>query len=161
MHEVTTLEQLHAAGASVPRPFAHAENAILMSYIGDGRQAAPLLAEVRLDPEEAEALLGEALSSIRLMLERGLIHGDLSAYNILYWEGAITLIDFPQVVDSQRNSDARSILRRDLTRLCEYFARQGAMRDPARLFDALWKQYGRLSRIDLEREEAEGLERRA
>ena len=68
----------------------------------------------------------------------GLIHGDLSAYNILYWEGAITLIDFPQDRQPQQPAVARDPARRDVTRLCEYFQRQGVSSDPARLADDLW-----------------------
>ena len=64
------------------------------------------------------------------MLQNGMIHGDLSAYNILYWEGEITLIDFPQVTDSRGNTHARDILARDVTRVCEYFADQGVDNDP-------------------------------
>ncbi|MCZ7543106.1 MAG: hypothetical protein M5R40_05990 [Anaerolineae bacterium] len=75
------------------------------------------------------------------MLERDLIHGDLSAYNMLYWEGAITLIDFPQVVNSRNNPNAYYILERDITRTCEYFARQGVACDPAAITEELWYRY--------------------
>ncbi len=71
-----------------------------------------------------------------------MIHGDLSAYNILYWEGKITLIDFPQVSNIETNSNAYFILERDITRTCEYFARQGLHRDAAVIMDRLWQRYG-------------------
>ena len=141
MHEYTTMERLYRAGANVPRPVASAENAILMSYYGDGIRGAPTLNEVTLDSDEAEVLFGQVLHNVELFLEHELIHGDLSAYNILYWEGAITVIDFPQVVDCSANCDAYSILERDIERVCDYFRRQGVQSDPCALLDALWCRY--------------------
>ena len=72
------------------------------------------------------------MRNIEIMLVNGMIHGDLSAYNILYWEGEITLIDFPQVTDSRVNRQAYLILERDIKRVCEYFAAQGVRTIPAR-----------------------------
>ncbi len=142
MHEYKAIERLHQAGAAVPRPIAAAENAILMSYHGNERLAAPTLNEVSLDPAEARSLFKEVLRNIELMLQHDLIHGDLSAYNILYWAGEIIIIDFPQVVNCRTNSKAHFILQRDIKRVCEYFARQGVQRDPALIMDKLWGLYG-------------------
>ncbi len=144
MHEFTSLDRLYQAGAAVPRPIAASENAILMSYHGDVRRAAPTLSEISLEAEEAEPLFREILRNIEVMLQHGLIHGDLSAYNILYWEGKITLIDFPQVTNSYTNSSAYAILQRDIARVCEYFGRQGVQRDPQALLEKLWRRYVRV-----------------
>src|SRR5436305_7994656 len=57
-----------------------------------------------------------------------LVHGDLSAYNLLYWEGKLTLIDFPQGTSSHANQSAHVILHRDVQRVCEYFARRSEER---------------------------------
>lgn len=141
LYEYTTLKKLYEAGADVPQPLAVSENAILMSYHGDERRAASTMNEIRLDKAGAEFLLERVLHNIRLMLSHDLIHGDLSAYNILYWQGQITLIDFPQVTNSRTNPDAHFILQRDLTRVCEYFARQGVVRDPDQLCEQYWEQY--------------------
>ncbi len=141
MHEYTTLGRLHHAGASVPRPLAAGENAVLMSYVGDAHGAAPPLSEVRLDPDEAESLFTEVLRNVELMLQEGVIHGDLSAYNILYWQGGVTLIDFPQVSDPHANQSARFLLGRDIARVCDYFARQGVRRDPGALLRDLWSRH--------------------
>src|SRR5262245_3558351 len=119
MYEYTTMERLHRAGAAVPRPYAAAENAILMTYYGDERRAAPTLNEVQLSKAEAGPLFDEVLRNVELLLQHGLIHGDLSAYNILYWQGAAALIDFPQVTDISTNSKSDFILRRDIERVCE------------------------------------------
>ena len=142
MYEYTTLERLYAAGAAVPRPFAAAENAILMGYVGDARGAAPALHAVSLEPAEAGALFEETLRNIELMLQHGLIHGDLSPYNVLYWEGRLTLIDFPQVTSSATNPHARDILARDVTRMCDYFQREGVDCDAEEISDDLWARYG-------------------
>ncbi len=141
MYEYTTLETLYAAGAAVPQPIASAENALLIGYCGDEHLAAPALSEITLDADEAQPLFREVLRNIEVMLQNGLIHGDLSAYNILYWDDAITLIDFPQVADSHSNTQAYMILQRDITRVCEYFADQGVRSDPAAIMQHLWKRY--------------------
>lgn len=142
MHEHTTLQLLQRAGASVPAPVAAGDNALLMEYWGDENVAAPTLNEVDLEAGEAESLLDEVLGNIELMLGHGLIHGDLSAYNVLYWQGRITIIDFPQVTDCEGNRSARFILGRDVERVCQYFARQGAFRDAAAITADLWRRYG-------------------
>jgi RIO kinase 1 len=142
MHEYQAMECLHQAGGAVPQPIASTENAILMSYVGDAQMAAPTMNRVRLQEDQAERLYQELLRNVELMLQHDMVHGDLSAYNVLYWDGDITLIDFPQVVDLYANRDARQILERDVTRICEYFARQGVSHDPAALADDLWVRYG-------------------
>jgi RIO kinase 1 len=141
MHEYTTMELLRRAGAAVPEPVAASDNAVLMSYHGDESMAAPPLNTVGLERAEAVTLFAEVMRNVELMLSHGLIHGDLSAYNILYWQGAITLIDFPQVTHSQTNSNAFFILRRDITRVCEYFAAQGESHDPLAITETLWQRY--------------------
>jgi RIO kinase 1 len=149
MHEFTTLQRLHAMGAAVPRALAVGDNVILMGYVGDEQIAAPTLNTIRLEPDEANALFQDVLHNVELMLRHDLIHGDLSAYNILYWDGTITLIDFPQVTDGQSNPQAHFILQRDLTRICEYFASQGVRCDALDVMDDLWYRYGGLSPDEL------------
>jgi RIO kinase 1 len=147
MHEFTTLQMLHAAGADVPVPYASAENAILMGYVGAERVAAPTLNGVDLDREEAHTLFQQVLRNVEIMLRCDRIHGDLSAYNILYWDGKITLIDFPQAIAPQDNRNAYRIFERDLARVCEYFTHQGvrlhgARLNPGKLAADLWTSYG-------------------
>jgi RIO kinase 1 len=126
----------------VPQPIAVGENAILMGYYGDARMAAPTLNQVDLAPDEAAPLFQQVLHNVELMLHYDMIHGDLSAYNILYWAGEVTVIDFPQVTDCQANPNAYAILQRDVERVCEYFARQGVRSDPAAIVGDLWGRYG-------------------
>jgi RIO kinase 1 len=140
-YEVKALQTLHAAGADVPQPFASNDNAILMTYLGGDETAAPTLNTVDLTASEARPLFQRLLHNVEIMLAHGLVHGDLSAYNVLYWEGEVTLIDFPQVISPSLNSNAFRIFERDLTRLCEYFNRHGMHSEPRRLAARLWSAY--------------------
>lgn len=142
MYEFTTLKKLYEAGASVPKPIETSSNAILMEYIGDSQLAAPTLSQVKLHDSEVEYLFKEVMRNIHLMLQQGIVHGDLSAYNILYWDGEIVLIDFPQVVEIDGNPHARKILERDIQRVCEYFEGCGMTIDHKRITRNLWKSYG-------------------
>lgn len=142
MYEYRTLRDLYDAGASVPEPHGVSENAILMDYIGDEYGPAPTLSEVAIAPEEVEQLFAEVMRNIDIMLQQGIIHGDLSAYNILYWDGEIVLIDFPQVVNIQSNRHARKILTRDIERVCEYFQNLGLQVDEKEIANQFWKAYG-------------------
>lgn len=140
-HEVNTMQILHAAGLDAPRFYASNSNAILMQYLGDADTAAPTLIDVDLDLSEARSLFQRVLHNIEGMLRLGIVHGDLSAYNILYWDGEITLIDFPQAIHPRQNRNAFNIFERDVTRVCDYFSRQGVRSDPRRLTRSLWTNH--------------------
>ncbi len=141
-YEFKTLEILHSAGADVPKPYAMLKNSILMEYFGDDGMPAPTLNSVTLDRDEARQLFDRVILNVDLLLQNERIHGDLSAYNILYWDGDITLIDFPQVVHPESNPSAWAIFQRDVTRLCQYFASQGVKRDARKLAADLWTSRG-------------------
>lgn len=142
-YEYKALQVLHAAGGDVPAVYASDDNCILMEYIGGEELAAPTLSEVELEREEARALFGRVLNNIKLMLANDLVHADLSAYNILYWQGEIKLIDFPQVIDPDQNRNAYKIFERDVIRVCDYFARQGVPSGPRRIAADLWTAHNR------------------
>ena len=139
--EFETLAILHRAGADVPFPIAVGEGAVLMEYIGDENQAAPRLAQTELSREEAKPLFERILRNVALWLDLDRIHGDLSPYNILYWKGVITIIDFPQAIDSRFNQSARELLQRDLANVCRYFERYGIRGDPERIATRMWGAY--------------------
>jgi RIO kinase 1 len=141
-YEFQTLETLYGAGADVPEPYAMEKNAILMEYVGDVGSAAPTLNTVTLDPEEARPLFERVIRNVDLLLSKERIHGDLSAYNILYWDGDITLIDFPQVVQPQTNPAAWNIFLRDVVRTCQYFLSQGVRSNARKLAADLWTSHG-------------------
>lgn len=141
-YEFTAMQTLHAAGADVPQPYVMAGNAILMGYVGDAYGSAPTLSEIDLDQSEARQLFDRVLDNIDTMLANDIIHGDLSAYNILYWEGDLVLIDFPQVVSPKNNRNAFRIFERDVTRVCDYFSEQGVRTEPRKLARGLWASHG-------------------
>lgn len=141
-HEFQTMNLLHQAGADVPQPFVSGNNAILMAYIGWDEVAAPTLNTVNLSKQEAQTIFEQVLHNIELMLSLHRVHGDLSAYNILFLEGEIYLIDFPQAIDPDVNSNAYAIFCRDIRRVCEYFQHQGVHNNAEILADELWQKHG-------------------
>lgn len=138
--EFGTMTKLYELGADVPKPVSQNDNAILMEYIGDETSAAPALNHVTLQREEARPLFDKIIRNIGLMLANDVIHGDLSAYNILYWEGEVKIIDFPQAVNPYINPDAYVLLERDVTRICQYFARYGVQAESTMLTREIWAQ---------------------
>lgn len=142
-HEFKTLKMLYKAGADVPRPYVSGDNAILMEYIGDETCAAPTLNSVSLTASEASELFERVIHNVQIMLNCNRIHADLSAYNILYWEGQITLIDFPQAINPEENQNAYRIFVRDIQRVCEYFTLQGVKTNAYSLAEKLWLAKGR------------------
>jgi len=141
-YEFNTLEKLYEAGADVPKPYAMLKNSIIMEYIGDIGTPAPILNSVTLDRDEARGLFDSVVRNLNLLLQKDRIHGDLSAYNILYWDGDITLIDFPQVVQPEANPSAWVIFLRDVTRVCQYFFSQGIKVNARKLAAELWTSNG-------------------
>ena len=141
VHEYQVQTELFLAGADVPRPIAYRGNTILMTFIGDEWAPAPALNEVSLDGDEAQPIFERIMDNIRLMLTHNYVHGDLSAYNILYWEGQISIIDFPQLVDARKNGNALMLLERDIRRVCEYFTGYGIKTDPEQATIRLWDDY--------------------
>lgn len=141
-HEFQTLQLLHEAGADVPQPFVSGNNAILMAYIGWDDLPAPTLNTVSLALPELESVFNRIIHNLDIMLAQQRIHGDLSAFNILYMEGEIFLIDFPQAINPHENRNAFAIFQRDLHRLCEYFQRGGLNCDPKEWSLKLWQRHG-------------------
>ena len=139
--EFETLQMLHDAGADVPCPIARGESAVLMEYIGDATCAASPLAMTELPSADAIHHLECILRNVGLWLGLDRIHGDLSPYNVLYWNGAVTIIDFPQAIDSRFNPNARALLERDLANVCRYFERYGIRSDPHRIASRMWDAY--------------------
>jgi RIO kinase 1 len=141
-HEFKTMQILYEAGVDLPRPYSSGVNAILMDYIGAPDLPAPTLNTFNLDLDEARLLFERMIQNIDRMLSCQRIHGDLSAYNVLYWDGKLSLIDFPQAIDPLENRNAFRIFDRDVHRICEYFTRQGLVSNPGQLVRELWSAHG-------------------
>ncbi len=139
--EWEALRDLHAAGADVPEPIARSGGAVLLEYLGNDEGPALQLVRTTLTREEAEAAYERLLWNVELFLSRDRVHADLSAHNVMWWEGRVRVIDFPQSVDARTNPRAREFLLRDLENLDTWFARCGvAVR--GREFGAdLWERF--------------------
>ncbi|HZO72496.1 MAG TPA: RIO1 family regulatory kinase/ATPase [Ktedonobacteraceae bacterium] len=140
-YEFEALRALYKAGADVPRAIARTDSAILMEYQGDRQHAAPSLQAVELSKEEAHRVFEQLMDNIERCLAHNYIHADLSAYNVLYWQRQIKIIDFPQAVDPRFNPNAFALLSRDIENICHYIARYGLERDGQRLAHHLWQKF--------------------
>ena len=137
--EWEVLCRLFAAGADVPEPLASSPDALLMEFLGDSSGAAPHLRHVELSDADARATLARLLDNVEILLDHHLVHGDLSAYNVLWWEGQAWIIDIPQAIDVRRHSDPFSLLRRDLQNLQRYFEPYGLQ--VGDFAETIWRRY--------------------
>ncbi len=131
------------AGMNVPTPIGRVGNYVSMRLIGDGIEAAPQLRNVEL--EEPDIILDEILDDYLIMYrDVNYVHGDLSAYNILWWEGRAWIIDMPQASQVGPWSDMSSVvnlLRRDIVNLLLYFKKYGIQRDPDEIVKVFLSEY--------------------
>lgn len=135
--EFDALSRLHELGAAVPYPVQVSDTEVLMEFIGDGRTAAPRLAQVRANPAELRDLFQQVVDFTRTLAFSGLAHGDLSPYNLLVHDGRVVAIDLPQVVDVIANPNGLALLHRDCVNVCDWFTRQRLECDAEQLFGEL------------------------
>ena len=122
--EVDALFRLSAAGVRVPRPYNFHEGVLLMELVTDAQgDAAPRLNDVALTPEVARVFHRQLITEVVRMLCAGVIHGDLSEFNILVDTDGPVIIDLPQAVDAAGNNHAARMLERDVNNLRTYFGR--------------------------------------
>jgi RIO kinase 1 len=153
--EWETLKALSLTTAPVPRPIERTEDAILMTYVGDLDDAAPQLRTYETDDaDEAQVLFDQTIKAVEVMLYHDVVHGDLSAYNLLVWDGEVTVIDFPQAVDPKKNRHAEAFLLRDIERVVTHFEKLGVHTDAERIAADLWTGW---TFADLVPEELRGL----
>lgn len=122
--EVDALYRLAAAGVRVPTPYVCFEGVLLMELVTDAAgNAAPRLNDLDLTPEQAQAYHAQLLRQVVLMLCAGVIHGDLSEYNILVDAAGPVIIDLPQAIDAAGNTEAGAMLERDVANLAACLGR--------------------------------------
>lgn len=120
--EVAALFKLAGAGVRVPKPYDFLDGVLLMEMITDeSGDAAPRLNDVELDADQARRYHGFLINQIVRMLCTGLVHGDLSEFNVLLGPDGPVIIDLPQAVDAAANNHAYSMLERDVGNMASYF----------------------------------------
>jgi RIO kinase 1 len=140
-YEFETHRMLYQAGAPVPEPIAFMGNAVLMDFIGDDGQPAPLLRSVRVPRTHAQRLFDTLIGAIETFLRCDRVHGDLSAYNVLYWRDEVVVIDLAQALDPRHSDEVYRMLERDVERICQYFERYGVRSNPQALAGDMWARY--------------------
>ena len=116
--EVSALYQLTAAGVRVPRPYGYFNGVLIMELITDAAgQSAPRLGETELTPQQAFEYHSFLIQQIVRMLCVGIIHGDLSEYNVLVSGDGPVIIDLPQAVNATGNNSALPLLERDVNNI--------------------------------------------
>jgi RIO kinase 1 len=121
--EVDALYRLASAGVRVPRPHICFEGVLLMDLVVDAEgNPAPRLNDVQLDEELAMEFHGMLINQVVRMLCAGIVHGDLSEYNVLVGDSGPVIIDLPQAIDAAANSTAAEMLERDVNNLRTYFS---------------------------------------
>ena len=129
------------AGCDVPKPFGQYGNAVLMEYIGEKSSSAPMLHEVSIQTKEALDIFDRLMENIRLFLSCDRIHGDLSSFNILYWQGTFKIIDFGQSVDTRSEPDIFHLLLRDVDHIAKHFTQYGVLMEAESIATDMWSQY--------------------
>jgi RIO kinase 1 len=137
-HEFDVMRLLWEAGADVPYPVSFSDDGgLLLEYIGDEERAAPRLAQARLSPVEVEAAWDQLVTNMRLLVDNGWVHADLSPYNLLWWDARLWMIDLPQAVDLVENPHGFEFLHRDVLNVCSWFNRHGKTLDPDAVYGDL------------------------
>jgi RIO kinase 1 len=138
--EVNALYRLERAGVRVPRPFGVFDGVLLMELVADAEgRPAPRLNDVSLDAEQARTWHAFMIRQIVLMLCAGLIHGDLSEFNVLVDAGGPVVIDLPQAVDAASNNNAFRMLERDVNNMRETFGRSAPELLDTHYAHEIWK----------------------
>lgn len=140
--EVTALYRLAAAGVRVPKPHVFSDGVLLMELVTDANgNAAPRLNDVEFSAEEAREHHQFLLRQIVLMLCDGLVHGDLSEFNVLLGTDGPVIIDLPQAVDAAGNNHAPMMLERDVRNMATYFGRYAPELLETEYGKEIWKLY--------------------
>jgi RIO kinase 1 len=139
IREWDVLRRAWSAGVDVPYPVERTDDGLLMEFIGDVEQvvAAPKLSEARLEADALASAWEQLTTSLRALTRAGLVHADLSAYNLLWWQGRLVIIDLPQAVEFTTNPDAFELLHRDVANVGDWLSRRGVPVDVEAIYAEL------------------------
>jgi len=142
--EVDAIYRLRAAGVRVPEPYDFVDGVLVMELITDDRgEPAPRLVDLEFTRSEATRVFHTLLKEVVKMLCAGIVHGDLSDFNVLMTRTGPVLIDFPQAVDPAHNRVARKLLIRDVDNLTQFMARYEPRLRHKRYGREMWDLYER------------------
>jgi len=140
--EVDALYKLADAGVRVPQPYGCFEGVLLMDLITDEEGAvAPRLNDVSMSEEQALQDHLEIMNYIVCMLNVGIIHGDLSEFNVLVDERGPVIIDLPQAVDAAANNNAKRMLLRDVDNMTRYYSQFAPQLEQTKYGQEIWALY--------------------
>ncbi|MCQ8118672.1 PA4780 family RIO1-like protein kinase [Methylomonas rosea] len=140
--EVTALYRLADAGVRVPKPYNFIDGVLLMELVADGDgHPAPRLNDLEMPAELARQYHAFLIGQIVRMLCDGLVHGDLSEYNVLVGIDGPVIIDLPQAVDAAGNNNARAMLERDVANMAAYFGQFAPELLKTNFGKEMWKLY--------------------
>ena len=140
--EVDALFRLANAGVRVPKPYICTDGVLLMELVTDGEgNAAPRLNDVDMTESLALELHARLLDEVVTMLCEGMVHGDLSEYNILLAADGPVIIDLPQAVNAAGNNEAAAMLERDVDNLATYFGQFAPQLLTTQYGKEIWRLY--------------------
>lgn len=140
--EVDALYRLDRAGVRVPTPYGCFDGVLLMELITDeDGDVAPRLDDVSMSAEQAMEDHALVMHYVVRMLCAGLVHGDLSEFNVLVDENGPVIIDLPQAVDAASNNNAQSMLARDVNKMTDYYSQFAPALKGTRYAQEIWELY--------------------
>ena len=128
--EFRQMKHLAQHDVTVPKAIAVNGISIIMEFIGDENgNPAPRISDLKMEQDEAEEAFRQSVQNLKRIVSSGRVHGDYSAFNILWHNGKAVVIDFPQVIEFKYNPNANAFLERDVHSLCKSFMKQGVKAD--------------------------------
>jgi len=140
--EFRQMKHLYQHGVRVPKAIAVSGISLVMEFIGDEHgNPAPRISDLKMEKEAAEEAFQQSVQNLKLIVRSGRVHGDYSAFNILWHNEQAIVIDFPQVMEFKNNRDANTFLERDVRSLCKSFMKQGVKADEGKVFSEVRESY--------------------
>ncbi|HLO13235.1 MAG TPA: RIO1 family regulatory kinase/ATPase [Anaerolineales bacterium] len=132
--EFRQMKHLYGHGVNVPKAIAVNGITLIMEFIGDEHgNPAPRISDLKMEKEDADEAFRQSVENLKLIVKSGRVHGDYSAFNILWHNEQAVVIDFPQVIEFKNNPKANAFLERDVNSLCKSFRKQGVNADQAKV----------------------------